>query len=36
VEKVEVEVYVNSRDFTIEGKTYNKTELYLADIKFIK
>jgi hypothetical protein len=35
-EKVEVEVYINSRDFTIENKTYNKTELYLADIKFIK
>ena len=33
--KVEVEVYINSRDFSIEGKQYNKTELYLADIKFL-
>ena len=33
--KVEVDVYINSRDFTIEGKQYNKTELYLADIKFL-
>ena len=33
--KVEVTVYVNSRKFNMEGKDYYKTELYLADIKFL-
>lgn len=35
IAKVEVTVYVNSRNFEMDGKQYNKTELYLADIKFL-
>jgi len=35
IAKVDVWVYVNSRSFTIDGKDFNKTELFLADIKFL-
>jgi len=35
IAKVEVSVYVNSRNFTMDGKEFNKCELYLADIKFL-
>ena len=35
IAKVDVTVYVNSRTFTMDGKDYNKCELYLADIKFL-
>ena len=35
IAKVDVTVYVNSRNFTMDGKDYNKCELYLADIKFL-
>ena len=35
IAKVDVTVYVNSRNFNMDGKEFNKCELYLADIKFL-